>query len=72
LAISGQPDENFVRLVLTNTASPEESLRVKATVKLAAGCSHCYGGQPACGSIGDVADIFSDEFKISAAHAGSL
>jgi hypothetical protein len=68
LAISGQPDEIFVWLVLTDTAGPEELLRVKASIELGAGSSHCYGGQSARGGIGDVTDVFSDEFEISAAH----
>ena len=68
LAISGQPDEIFVWLVVTDPAGPEESLRVKASIELGTGSSHCYGGQPARGGIGDITDVFGDEFKISAAH----
>jgi hypothetical protein len=68
MAISGQPDEIFVWLVSTNTAGPEESLAIKASIDLAAGPSHCYGGQPARGGIGDITDVQGDEFKIFAAH----
>lgn len=59
-------------LVLTDTAGPEESLCVKTGVDLGTGPGHCYGGQSACGGVGDVADVLSDEFEISAAHEGSL
>ena len=68
MVISGQSD----RLVLTDSAGPQEQLRVKAAVELGAGTGHCYGGQSARSGVGDVADVGCDGFKISAAHCGLL
>ena len=58
-------------LVLTDTAGPEKSLRVKPSIELATGPGHCYSGQSARGGVGDVTDVLCNEFEILAAHEGS-
>jgi hypothetical protein len=56
------------KLMLTDTAGPEEQFGVKSRVELLACSSHCYGGQSAGSGVGDVADVLGYEFKIFAAH----
>jgi hypothetical protein len=68
MEISGQPQ----RLVLTDTAGPEEQLGVESGVELLTCRGHCYSGQSAGCGIHDVADADCDGFKISAAHAWLL